>query len=123
MDRLMHATLTELMPSLHGAQRTGDASFSGVSTDSRSAQAGSLFVALHGESFDAHDFLGQVAASGVAAMVVERLPAGWDSAKVPAIVVPDTLVALGRIAHYWRSRFSLPSSASPAATARPPSRR
>ncbi len=46
--------------------------------------------------------------SGVAAVVVERLPAGWDSGKVPAIVVADTLVALGRIANYWRRRFNLP---------------
>ncbi len=37
MDRLMHATLAELMPSLDGAQLTGDAVFDGVSTDSRSA--------------------------------------------------------------------------------------
>ena len=92
-------------------------------TDSRSAPAGSLFVALRGESFDAHDFLDQVAARGVAAVVVERLPAGWDSGKVPAIVVADTLVALGRIANHWRRRFNYPSSASPAATARPPSRK
>ncbi|MEG2961975.1 MAG: Mur ligase family protein, partial [Janthinobacterium sp.] len=104
----MRATLAELMPSLDGAQLVGDTVFDGVSTDSRSAQAGSLFVALRGESFDAHDFLEQVAASGVAAVVVERLPAGWDSGKVAAIVVPDTLVALGRIANFWRSRFDLP---------------
>ena len=108
MDRLMHASLAELMPSLDGARLTGDAAFDGVSTDSRSAPAGSLFVALRGESFDAHDFLEQVAASGVAAVVVERLPEGWDSSKVPAIVVADTLVALGRIAYHWRRRFSLP---------------
>ena len=104
----MRGTLTELMPSLHGAQLIGDAAFDGVSTDSRSAPAGSLFVALRGESFDAHDFLDQVAAGGVAAVVVERLPAGWDSAKIPAIVVADTLVALGRIANHWRCRFNVP---------------
>ena len=73
----MRGTLTELMQALDGAQLAGDAAraFAGVSTDSRSAPAGSLFVALRGESFDAHDFLEQVAASGVAAVVVERLPA------------------------------------------------
>jgi len=105
---MMRATLSELLPTLDGAKLTGDASFAGVSTDSRSAPAGSLFVALRGESFDAHDFLAQVADKGVAAVVVERLPEGWDSTKVPAIVVPDTLVALGRIANAWRRRFSLP---------------
>ncbi|MFM2087749.1 MAG: hypothetical protein RLZZ237_2618 [Pseudomonadota bacterium] len=107
---MMHATLSELMPSLDGARLTGDTAraFAGVSTDSRSAPVGSLFVALRGESFDAHDFLTQVADKGVAAVVVERLPEGWDSTKVPAIVVADTLVALGRIANAWRRRFSLP---------------
>jgi len=107
---MIHATLSELLPVLDGAKLTGDAAreFAGVSTDSRSAPPGSLFVALRGESFDAHDFLAQVADKGVAAVVVERLPEGWDSTKVPAIVVSDTLAALGRIANAWRRRFSVP---------------
>ena len=67
--------------------------------------AGALFVALRGESFDAHAFLDQVAARDVAAVVVSTLPDGWT---LPAIVVPDTLVALGRIAHAWRTGFDLP---------------
>ncbi|MDT1857755.1 UDP-N-acetylmuramoyl-tripeptide--D-alanyl-D-alanine ligase, partial [Acinetobacter baumannii] len=61
-----------------GARLVGnDASFDGVSTDSRKVQAGALFVALVGETFDAHDFLQQVAGQGVAAVVVSRLPEGW----------------------------------------------
>jgi UDP-N-acetylmuramoyl-tripeptide--D-alanyl-D-alanine ligase len=56
-------------------------------------------------SFDAHDFLAQVAEKGVAAVVVERLPPGLS---VPAIVVPDTLVALGQIANYWRAQRQIP---------------
>jgi UDP-N-acetylmuramoyl-tripeptide--D-alanyl-D-alanine ligase len=36
---------------------------------------------------------------------VSALPDGWT---LPAIVVPDTLVALGRIAHAWRAGFDLP---------------
>jgi UDP-N-acetylmuramoyl-tripeptide--D-alanyl-D-alanine ligase len=38
-------------------------------------------------------------------VVVEELPEGWT---LPAIVVPDTLVALGQIANYWRSQFAMP---------------
>ncbi|MDB5791389.1 MAG: UDP-N-acetylmuramoyl-tripeptide--D-alanyl-D-alanine ligase [Massilia sp.] len=105
----MRSTLAHLMAALPGARMTRDAAFESVSTDSRSAGAGSLFVALRGEHFDAHDFLEQVAASGAAAVLVERLPenspGGWT---LPAIVVPDTLVALGRIAHQWRSQFAIP---------------
>ncbi|GIZ50922.1 UDP-N-acetylmuramoyl-tripeptide--D-alanyl-D-alanine ligase [Noviherbaspirillum aridicola] len=83
----------------------GEVAFDGVSTDSRQAGPGNLFVALRGERFDAHDFLTDVAARGVAAVVVERVPAGLT---VPALVVPDTRIALGEIAAFWRAQFRLP---------------
>ncbi|MEF9928104.1 MAG: UDP-N-acetylmuramoyl-tripeptide--D-alanyl-D-alanine ligase [Massilia sp.] len=102
----MRGTLAQLVAAIPGARLVGaDVAFGGVSTDSRKVDAGALFVALRGESFDAHDFLDQVAARDVAAVVVSALPEGWT---LPAIVVPDTLVALGRIAHAWRTGFELP---------------
>jgi UDP-N-acetylmuramoyl-tripeptide--D-alanyl-D-alanine ligase len=101
----MRGSLAELTAALDGAQMTRDAAFDSVSTDSRQAAAGALFVALRGETFDAHDFLDQVAARGVAAVVVEKLPEHFP---LPAIVVPDTLAALGRIGNLWRRRFALP---------------
>jgi len=102
----MRATLAQLVAGIPGARLVGgDVAFQGVSTDSRTAPAGALFVALKGETFDAHAFLDQVAARGVAAVVVHALPEGWT---LPAIVVPDTLVALGRIANFWRSHFDIP---------------
>jgi UDP-N-acetylmuramoyl-tripeptide--D-alanyl-D-alanine ligase len=101
----MRASLAHMIASMAAARMTQDAAFDGVSTDSRSVQPGSLFVALRGEKFDAHDFLDQVAAKGVAAVVVDQLPEGWT---LPAIVVPDTLVALGQIANYWRSKVAIP---------------
>ena len=94
---------------LHHGVLTNDAAlaleFDGVSTDTRTAGAGQLFVALRGEVFDAHDFLPQLAGKGVAAVLVEELPPGWT---LPAIVVPDTLAALGQLANYWRRQFALP---------------
>jgi len=102
----MRGTLAQLVAAIPGARLVGaDVAFGGVSTDSRKVDAGALFVALRGESFDAHDFLDQVAARDVAAVVVSTLPDGWT---LPALVVPDTLVALGRIAHAWRTGFELP---------------
>jgi UDP-N-acetylmuramoyl-tripeptide--D-alanyl-D-alanine ligase len=102
----MRGTLAQLVAAIPGARLVGgDAAFEGVSTDSRTAPGGALFVALKGETFDAHDFLGQVAGRGVAAVVVHALPDGWT---LPAIVVPDTLVALGRIANAWRAQFAVP---------------
>jgi UDP-N-acetylmuramoyl-tripeptide--D-alanyl-D-alanine ligase len=101
----MRGQLAQLTNAVTGARMNMDASFDSVSTDSRSAGAGALFVALRGETFDAHDFLDQVAAKGVAAVVVEQLPDGWT---LPALVVPNTLVALGQIAHAWRAQFAIP---------------
>jgi UDP-N-acetylmuramoyl-tripeptide--D-alanyl-D-alanine ligase len=102
---MIRGSLEQIVASIEGAQVTRDAYFQGVSTDSRQVMPGSLFVALRGERFDAHDFLGQLAGNPVAAVVVERLPEHYP---LPAIVVPDTLVALGRIGNFWRRRFAIP---------------
>jgi UDP-N-acetylmuramoyl-tripeptide--D-alanyl-D-alanine ligase len=117
----MHATLTQLVAAITGARlvpgvvpgavpsTADDVTIGSVSTDSRSASKGALFVALRGDSFDGHDFLAQVAQAGAAAVVVEALPAGWTgTTSAPAILVPDTLVALGQIAHFWRRQCALP---------------
>ncbi|HJV88038.1 MAG TPA: UDP-N-acetylmuramoyl-tripeptide--D-alanyl-D-alanine ligase [Noviherbaspirillum sp.] len=105
----MKSSLAELQPWISSAvvvnNTATDAAFDGVSTDSRQVAVGNLFVALRGERFDAHDFLDEVAAKGVAAVVVERVPEGL---MVPALVVPDARVALGEIARFWRRRFTLP---------------
>jgi len=94
-----------LLASIDGARVTRDAYFQGVSTDTRQVVPGTLFVALRGETFDAHDFLGQLVGQPVAAVVVEQLPENYP---LPALVVPDTLAALGRIGNFWRSQFAIP---------------
>ncbi|MBQ5964712.1 UDP-N-acetylmuramoyl-tripeptide--D-alanyl-D-alanine ligase [Massilia sp. ZL223] len=102
----MRGSLAQLISAMPGARLVGgDIAFEGVSTDSRKLQPGMLFVALRGEVFDAHNFLGQVASSGVAAVVAEELPEGWT---LPAIVVPNTLTALGQIANQWRAQYAIP---------------
>ena len=101
----MKSSLFDLQPWVAGASAALDAQFDGVSTDSRSAAPGTLFVALRGEKFDAHDFLATLAERGVAAVVVERIAADCS---LPALVVPDTRLALAAIARHWRRQFSLP---------------
>lgn len=76
-----------------------------VHSDSRSLQAGDLFVALKGERFDANQFLAQAQAAGAAAALCHADPA---DAGLPGIVVPDTLAALGALATGWRAQFALP---------------
>ncbi len=79
-----------------------------ICTDSRSAQAGNLFLALRGERFDGHDFLAEVAARGVAAVMVERRKMPASLPPCALLVVDDVRVAFGKIAAAYREQFNLP---------------
>ncbi|TVP50562.1 MAG: UDP-N-acetylmuramoyl-tripeptide--D-alanyl-D-alanine ligase [Gemmatimonadales bacterium] len=81
-----------------------DRVFRQVSTDTRNLEPGDLFVALEGPNFDGHDFLAEAAARGATGAVVRRIPAGRP-AGLPLFPVPDTLVALGALAHHRRIRL------------------
>jgi UDP-N-acetylmuramoyl-tripeptide--D-alanyl-D-alanine ligase len=72
-----------------------------VHSDTRSLQAGDLFVALRGERFDAHDFLPAARNAGAVAALAEH---GLEAAGLAGLEVPDTLVALQTLARAWRQR-------------------
>src|SRR5688500_13625192 len=76
-----------------------------VSTDSRSLPQGSLYVALRGERFDGHDFLQDTARAGAVAAVVERVPDDVPP-DLHLLRVPDTYVALGKIAQLVRKQMT-----------------
>jgi len=75
-----------------------------ITTDSRSVPTGSLFVALQGERFDAHDFVPAACQSGAGAVVV-RQGYVWppEAGAAPCmLVVSDTLRALQKLAAGYR---------------------
>ncbi len=80
--------------------------FARVSTDSRSLEAGDLFVALAGARFDGHDFVAQAFEHGASAAMVAEARAATLRGNL--IVVDEPLAALGRLAAGWRARFALP---------------
>ena len=106
----MRAHLSQCRNWVAASTMTADVAFDGVATDSRSAPAGSLFIALRGEKFDAHAFLAEVAQRGVAAIVAEAgsAPQHLAGLAVPLLLVPDTRRALGEIALGWRRQFDVP---------------
>ncbi|MBI3374782.1 MAG: UDP-N-acetylmuramoyl-tripeptide--D-alanyl-D-alanine ligase [Betaproteobacteria bacterium] len=90
-----------------GARTSGDATLTGVSTDSRSIARGEMFVALRGERFDGHAFLADVVARGAAAALVDSAFAASGAAlPLPVLIADDTRRALGQLARAWRKRFS-----------------
>lgn len=73
-----------------------------ILTDSRRLAPGSWFLALRGDRFDGHDFLGHAAAAGCAGAIVDTPPEGWERG---LLVVPDTLKALQDCAAWVRNDF------------------
>jgi UDP-N-acetylmuramoyl-tripeptide--D-alanyl-D-alanine ligase len=97
-------SLAEAAAATEGRLRGADALFTGVSTDSRSIGKGQLFVAIRGERFDGHDFLGAARERGAAAALVDEKYSG--QAPLPLLVADDTRRALGRLGRHWRLRFA-----------------
>lgn len=100
-------TLARAAAELGGAVCGADVRFDDVCTDSRTLKKGDLFIALRGERYDGHDFVGQAAAAGAVAALVDRrhVPAATD---LPLVVVADTTIALGELAAHWRRQFHIP---------------
>ena len=79
-----------------------DAVIDVISHDSREIGATTLFCAIRGERFDGNDFIKDAVALGAPAVLCERIPED-ASGDFSAIVVPDTVKALGALAKYYKS--------------------
>lgn len=77
----------------------------GISTDSRTIGKGEIFVALSGEKFDGHSHAAEAIKKGALAVLAHK-PIYGEAAKL-AIIVPDTLAALGDLAHALRKQLNL----------------
>jgi UDP-N-acetylmuramoyl-tripeptide--D-alanyl-D-alanine ligase len=78
----------------------------GVSTDTRTLAASAIFFALRGENFDGDSFAASALEKGAAVVVAHK----WDGqppARAAVIVVSDTLLALQKLAHWWRKQLDV----------------
>ena len=81
--------------------------YGGVSTDTRALPKGSAYFALRGENFNGDVFASVALAAGACVAVVHH----WDGElpeNTAVIVVPDTLLALQRLALWWRKQLEIP---------------
>ena len=88
-----------------GDEAAMDSLIESVTSDSRTAGPGSLFIPLKGSRVDGHDFMAACIAAGAVATLSEREPAPNEQ---PAIVVDSTVRATGALAAWHRSRFDIP---------------
>ncbi|MGB8954776.1 MAG: UDP-N-acetylmuramoyl-L-alanyl-D-glutamate--2,6-diaminopimelate ligase [Tumebacillaceae bacterium] len=90
--RLRELTAPILMKRIIG---TDDVTIESITTDSRSAAPGSLFVALRGYTVDGHDYVQKAVEAGASAVVVEQAIEGLAA---PQVVVRDTRAAIAVLA-------------------------
>lgn len=97
MKQLSQLLSSVLVEEIIGAD---DIAIEAVTSDSRQAVTGSLFVAVKGVNVDGHAFIPQLYGKGIAAIVCEEFPERLDPT-VTYVRVSNTAVALGFIASEW----------------------
>lgn len=97
---MIPVTSEQLALITEGEQVGAEVTLCHITTDTREVADGSLFVALLGERFDAHQFADQAISAGASALLVSRrldIP-------VTQIVVEDTRIAFGKIGAWVRQQ-------------------
>lgn len=96
----MELTLKEIAKAL-GSDLQSDNIITRISTDSRDVDGNTLFFAIKGERFDAHDFAKPAEENGAAALVCHKKV----NVSCPVIYVDDTKTALLKLSSYYRNNF------------------
>ncbi|MCG7584746.1 UDP-N-acetylmuramoyl-tripeptide--D-alanyl-D-alanine ligase [Photobacterium sp. OFAV2-7] len=98
---MIEVQLSQLAEVLEAELIGGDTVIAEVSTDTRNIADQTLFIALKGERFDAHDFCQNAKDNGACALLVSRhLPV-----ELPQLVVKDTRLALGQLGAWLKARM------------------
>ena len=111
-------TVSELLTATGGTLLAGgeSAAVTSVSTDSRKAGEGALFIPLTGERFDGHDYIDKALALGAAGCLCARTPAAFLPDKSPS---PIRALRSRRSHRGTAGSSTSPLSRSPARSARP----
>jgi UDP-N-acetylmuramoyl-tripeptide--D-alanyl-D-alanine ligase len=87
---------------------SGSAAADGVFTDTRKPIIRGLFVALRGENFNGDHFAKAALDKGATIAIVQKWEGGELDSDKAVIEVQDPLLALQRLAYWWRSQLDIP---------------
>ncbi|MDY6972541.1 MAG: Mur ligase family protein, partial [Thermodesulfobacteriota bacterium] len=73
----------------------GETEVKGLAYDSRAVEPGFMFVALRGQTFDGHDFIGKAVENGAIAVVAEKF--NRTDQGIATVLVRDSRVALSKL--------------------------
>lgn len=80
----------------------------GVTTDTRNIQQGSIFFALKGDKFNANLFAKEALEKGAGYVVVDEIQSDSDRANVKLIIVDDVLKTLQELSGHHRRQLECP---------------
>lgn len=103
---ILRATNGEMVSKSNDAMQL---EFDEITTDSRKAKEGVLFIPLEGERFDGHDYIQSAIEHGAYASLTHK--DGVAGKGMNLIKVKDTRKALGDIAKYYKAKYFVPSVA------------
>lgn len=104
---MISVSLSTLVDVLDATLIGDDRIINSVSTDTRKIEAGSLFIAIVGDRFDAHDFVDNAAEQGASAVLVSK-PL---DVSIPQLLVKDTKLALGKLGAWVHLQCDIPTIA------------
>ncbi len=100
----MKKLLLSEIASAVGGTANGEAEINGICIDSRLCEEGLLYIAIHGENFDGHNFTASALENGATAAMIHH-DVDCDGL---FIRVDDTREAFLRLANWFRSTFDIP---------------
>ena len=102
--------VNEVIEATKGKLVKGDKNFQirSISIDSRSIKKDYLFIAIKGDNFDGHDFIGNAIKNGASGIILSSLSPDTQNSVSVIIKVGDTLKALQDLAKYYRGKFDIP---------------
>lgn len=103
-------TLREILEATGGTLLSSvkdlDFAVESVDMDSRAMGQGGLFVPLVGERFDGHAYIGKALENGAAGTLTDHELADYSEDKF-YVLVANTMLALGDLAAWYRSKFDI----------------
>lgn len=89
-----------------GGESNKDIHFGSVCTDSRETDANALFIAMGGERVDGHDYIEAALSAGGGCVLCERIPEKVTERRYAAVVVEDSIKAVGELAKAYDRRIN-----------------
>ncbi len=100
---MIRMQLSDVVLAINASLIGADVEFNGCSTDTRTIEKDNLFIALHGENFDGHNFIEQAAEKGASSCLIDK-----QSEKIlPTLLVQDAKHAMGLLAQRWRETLDV----------------